>query len=505
MLMLKNLIENFELARCALENWEHDEENLTELFRHFRISANAIYPFKVKEKLCFLRLAPADEKLENNVRGEMEFLSYLKKKNYPSMRAIPSVKGEEVLKIQTEWGEYYSSAFECVHGKPLEESDYSPHIMYKYGEALGQLHRLSAEYEPTVRKWTHEDALRWVQEMLEKYNAPDYMKSECVQVTKLLSEIPADRQTYGLVHYDFEPDNVFYDEVNDCCSVIDFDDGMYHFYVLDIEQVFDCLSDEFEGERLKEAKTQFIEGYKSKFELPENYREILPVMRRFCNIYAYARLVRCVAEKPVNQPEWMIGLAERLTQKMQSIEKGVKKMSERQIRTLSENEITAELFEGFNRHQTVTKSLRKISGQWVTVDNCYEENWDVDRFKALTEELKETIRTGGAVFGGFEKGVLRGFAACEGTPMGSRGQYLELSIIQVSEETRGSGMGRALFSKIKAWAAAHGAEKLYISAHSSVESQAFYKAMGCVEAKEYSRVHAEREPFDCQMECNLTE
>ena len=87
--------------------------------------------------------------------------------------------------------------------------------------------------------------------------------------------------------------------------------------------------------------------------------------------------------------------------------------------------------------------------------------------------------------------------------MGSRGQYLELSIIQVSEEMRGSGMGRALFSEIKAWASAQGAEKLYISAHSSVESQAFYKAMGCVEAEEYSAPHVENEPFDCQMECVL--
>lgn len=45
-----------------------------------------------------------------------------------------------------------------------------------------------------------------------------------------------------------------------------------------------------------------------------------------------------------------------------------------------------------------------------------------------------------------------------------------------------------------------GAQALYISAHSSVESQAFYKAMGCVEAKEYQAFHVEKEPCDCQLE-----
>ena len=45
--------------------------------------------------------------------------------------------------------------------------------------------------------------------------------------------------------------------------------------------------------------------------------------------------------------------------------------------------------------------------------------------------------------------------------------------------------------------------KLYISAHSAVESQAFYKAMGCVEAEVYHQGHVEEEPYDCQLECGL--
>ena len=50
-------------------------------------------------------------------------------------------------------------------------------------------------------------------------------------------------------------------------------------------------------------------------------------------------------------------------------------------------------------------------------------------------------------------------------------------------------------------AAGGGRKPLYISAHSSVESQAFYKApMGCVEAREYQAFHVEKEPCDCQLE-----
>ncbi len=48
-----------------------------------------------------------------------------------------------------------------------------------------------------------------------------------------------------------------------------------------------------------------------------------------------------------------------------------------------------------------------------------------------------------------------------------------------------------------------GGNKLYISSHSAVESQAFYKSMGCTEAKMYNKAHTEKEPFDVQLECVL--
>ena len=56
-----------------------------------------------------------------------------------------------------------------------------------------------------------------------------------------------------------------------------------------------------------------------------------------------------------------------------------------------------------------------------------------------------------------------------------------------------------LFSRAKAWARAAGAGKPCISARSVVESQAFYRAMGCVEAQVYNERDVAAEPFDCQL------
>lgn len=173
------------------------------------------------------------------------------------------------------------------------------------------------------------------------------------------------------------------------------------------------------------------------------------------------------------------------------------------IQHIREEQLTLSLFEHFDRLQYVTHCWRKIAGQWQVVENAFVEQWYEEHYVNLVGDLKNTLHTGGAVFGLFVEGQLKGFAAVEGMPFGSRKQYLDLSSLHVSGECRGRGMGRALMNACKAWAKEKGASQLYISAHSSVESQAFYKALGCREAREYSLPHVEKEPFDCQLEVDV--
>ncbi len=176
-----------------------------------------------------------------------------------------------------------------------------------------------------------------------------------------------------------------------------------------------------------------------------------------------------------------------------------------EYRELTETEIEKPLFSGFCRRQEVTRCWRKIGEKWEIRPIAFVDDWTPEEYDELVRCLKNTVRTGGRVFGAFLNGELKGFASLEPERFGSRNQYMDLSSIHVSEEARGRGIGKGLFLRIKAAARAAGAEKLYISAHSAVESQAFYRAMGCVEAEEYEKRHVEKEPCDCQLECALGE
>lgn len=324
MLKLNYMFENFELAKYALENWDYDEDTLDEYLKYFRISSNAVYPFETQGKRCFLRLAPAEEKQKENLEGELEFLQYLNKKGYNAMKPVVSKSGSALVTLDTRWGAYYASVFEGVPGCCIEDTDYREEVMHAYGKALGRLHRLSMEYEPKNKKWSYTEVLDWITCVLAEYHAPDNMVHEAEKVAQELSFLEKNQETYGLVHYDFEPDNVFYNEGDGNCHVIDFEDGMYHFFLVDIEQVLDALCEELKEELCVQARNHFLRGYESEKALEPDYEKRLPLMRRFCNLFSYARLIRCIAEEVPNAPEWMKHLKERLAYKVHSLEEKVK-------------------------------------------------------------------------------------------------------------------------------------------------------------------------------------
>jgi len=167
---------------------------------------------------------------------------------------------------------------------------------------------------------------------------------------------------------------------------------------------------------------------------------------------------------------------------------------------IEQSAISHDLLDDFNRRQEVKRCWRKENNQWVLKEIAFIEDWNLDRKRREAIELLDCIREGGAVFGAFLENKLLGFASLSPDFWGTQDEYLEMRSLQVSCQYRGQGIGKRLFRLVAEYAGSLGAKKIYISANSSEETQAFYKAAGCIEAKEVNQAIAEDEPFDCQME-----
>jgi ribosomal protein S18 acetylase RimI-like enzyme len=172
------------------------------------------------------------------------------------------------------------------------------------------------------------------------------------------------------------------------------------------------------------------------------------------------------------------------------------------IRELRLNDLFPDLLRHFNRYQEVKRCLRSENGKWVLKDIAFVEQWDeAIKKEIVADDFTNCINSGGAVWGVFdEKNELIAFASLLSDFFGSEGQYLQLMQIHTSYEYRSKGIGKILFQICVERAKGMGAKKLYISTHSSEESQLFYEKIGCVDAQEINKKLAEHEPYDRQME-----
>lgn len=154
----------------------------------------------------------------------------------------------------------------------------------------------------------------------------------------------------------------------------------------------------------------------------------------------------------------------------------------------------------FIRHQEVRECWCRINGELVLVPNDYVEDWDPDKRRTIAETIKDGISGSGFAYGAFAEDKIAGYIYLSKDFFGSTAKYIELQMFHVSEPFRRRGIGKELFKLACSEAKNIGADKIYISAHSSKESQAAYRRLGCVEAAEINKEIAENEPFDIQME-----
>ncbi|NBD22253.1 GNAT family N-acetyltransferase [Paenibacillus glycinis] len=173
------------------------------------------------------------------------------------------------------------------------------------------------------------------------------------------------------------------------------------------------------------------------------------------------------------------------------------------LEVLRLDDVWTEMLDSFERFQKTTKVLFKDRDKWVEIEDSFEDNWSLERKREIVEHFTETIKNGGAVVIAKEGARLIGFAVIEAVPFGSRSIYRELSFLHVTCPARGRKAGKSLFLKAKEVAKSLGAEKLYIGAHPSVETQHFYRTMGCVHAAEINERIYQREVRDIQLEVAL--
>ncbi len=313
MMNLGNMVRglaNDTVAQNLIQFWEHDKDTL----KVWRASSNFVYAFERNQVQYFLRFSSDQDNSIEQIEAELEFMHYLQRNKFPCVTSIPSISGKLIEQVKTPEGTYIAVVFSAAKGTNLESETITEKQMEEWGQSLASLHCLSKNFESiSERRKSWLDTVQFMESVLQGHPQEQQALQELGKVTSWLHSMPTANNVYGLIHYDFQLDNIFYeDKDSSYFNVIDFDDSIYHWYALDIVTALNDFLDN-DSPHSKFLIQSFLNGYRSITTLEDDAVHHFPLFRRFENIYKFVRLLQSLdASEIENTPPWFDGLKAKL-------------------------------------------------------------------------------------------------------------------------------------------------------------------------------------------------
>lgn len=198
-------------------------------------STNKVYEFERKNKRYILRIAQKPHECIANTKAEIDWLYYLAENGINVSLPLFTHSSELVASMVDDNGyNYILSAYEKANGVFWDKNDpmrWNTDIFHSWGSVMGDIHRLTKDYVPSDAECTR-STFRGNDALANSYSSNLDVKAVADEVIQQIMRLPRDRESFGLIHYDFHPWN-FYIDGRDI-RVFDFDDCLYGWFAMDI-------------------------------------------------------------------------------------------------------------------------------------------------------------------------------------------------------------------------------------------------------------------------------
>ncbi len=292
-------------AAIISDRWIPDADSLAV----WRYSANFLYTLTINKVPHFLRVAPEGERTPDRLLREVALLDWLHARGWQVPVAIPTRDGTRVATMTVSCQTYHAVLWPVVPGVERELDDLSLEGLATWGRTLGQLHavlrQVPAGVGPDRVAWRHERSLidaaflAW----------PPTLQDAARRSLAWIETRPTTGNDYGLIHGDFELDNLLWDGA--VLSVIDFDEAGLSWAASDIAfAVRDLVA---AGESITSPRlAAFLAGYAEARPLSSDLATELPQFSQWASLVTLARIRRARASDPSDLPAWASDLDRRL-------------------------------------------------------------------------------------------------------------------------------------------------------------------------------------------------
>ncbi len=274
---------NVKIFETLVSRWT----NKKALIKPFRASANFVLLVEFDDYRYFMRFNEEKIKGTEEVKAELDYLNFIKSKGVKASSPVLSLDGNYLETFKIDNRILNAVMFKEIEGKQLDYNRLSIDYFKLWGESMDRIHRFSSCYPYDRRRKDWQELLDHAVNLVSK-NDKEF-KITCEGIRQQLSELPKDKISYGLIHFDMELDNLIWNDKE--IYTIDFDDCSYHWFIADIAYALRDIFDEghsidIENENFK----AFIEGYRTNHCFDEEWLAQLPIMYELHRLLQYAHI-----------------------------------------------------------------------------------------------------------------------------------------------------------------------------------------------------------------------
>lgn len=313
--LMRHIVDDVErgvlpgVAQVAAARWSGQES--VDALIYVRSSANHLFRFQHEGCPCFLRLAHAAERRPSFIAAELDFVQHVAGTGLAVARPVPSANGLLIEEVSSAGQRYYAVVFEGLRGSQLELDDLDEAQYRAWGQALALVHRASQTFPPHPARSTWHDQIRAALRTLPPEETA--IAQTLTSGLQWLESLALKEQEYGLIHGDFELDNLIWDGLR--VQALDFDDAAYAWYAVDIAV---ALQDVWLAGDIGDASSAqrimwFTEGYAALRPLPDGLPESMPRLLTLLLAVKVARLLHAYATTTDDDthPTWLAQMRTR--------------------------------------------------------------------------------------------------------------------------------------------------------------------------------------------------
>jgi len=281
-----------------------------------------IYEFRRGEEKGILRIAHSFHRSPDQIRGELDWINYLKSGGASVAGALISHNDRWVEEISDGSGGYFlANAFEKAIGKE-HRGEWNDTQLYEYGRQIGLMHKLTTAYHPTNPNWKRPEWDDPVHLEIEQFIPENDHKIKQIfrNVVRMTRALPKGPANYGLIHQDAHQGNFFID-ADGKITIFDFDDSSYSWFVEDIALIlfYAVMGQEDPSAFTGKFLSGFLPGYFSEYDLDGQWFREIPLFMKRREIDLYAVIHRSFDIQNLDDPwcTWYLnGRKERLEKEL---------------------------------------------------------------------------------------------------------------------------------------------------------------------------------------------